>query len=116
MRAVIVVAVLLAFGITVNNQFVEWDDHDLILQNPNLNPPTVDGLMNHWREPHRQMYIPVVYTAWWTLAKLTPHPNPIVFHIGNLLVHAASSLVVYEILLILCGQRWTACFGAMIFA
>ena len=67
MRFVLAAAVLVAFGFSINAQFVGWDDQDLIVKNPNFNPPAVHGLVENWRRPDHQMYIPVVYTAWWTL-------------------------------------------------
>src|SRR5262249_44089281 len=65
-----------------------------------------------------QMYIPVVYTAWWTLAHVPASAglNPVAFHAANLVVHLLSAIVVYEILLLLIGSRYAACAGALIFA
>jgi protein O-mannosyl-transferase len=118
-RGVLLLAVLLAFGRVLGNQFVAWDDDYLILNNANLRPPTAEGLWNHWRQPHKKMYIPAVYTVWWTLAHVPAGEqkfNSAAFHGANLLAHLLATLVVYEIVLRLIGSRWAACAGALIFA
>src|SRR5207237_6388331 len=84
LRALIAAVVLIAFGYSVTGQFVEWDDQDLIISNPNFNPPTLHSLAEHWRRPDHQMYIPVVYSAWWGLAHFGM--KPVAFHAANVLV------------------------------
>ena len=67
MRAVIVGAVLLAFGISIRFGFVGWGDPEWITGNRSFNPPTLAGLSHLWRAPDHQMYVPVVRTCWWML-------------------------------------------------
>src|SRR6266480_4991899 len=120
MRGVIALAVIISFGAALAGRFVEWDDQALITGNPHINPPSLDGLVFHWRHSDFQMYIPVVYSAWWTLAHVPAAGgtglNPAAFHAANLLVHVLSSIVVFEILVLLIDSRWAACAGALIFA
>jgi protein O-mannosyl-transferase len=115
LRGVIALAAVLAFGCALSNQFVEWDDPELITQNANFNPPTIAGLANHWMQPHDQMYIPVVYSMWWSLALFSGAPSSLVFHLANLLVHILSGWVVFEILLMLVEAPVAACAGAIFF-
>src|SRR3954471_6534819 len=114
MRALIAASVVIAFGYSVTGQFVGWDDQELIVGNPNFNPPTMHGLLEHWRRADHQMYIPVVYSAWWGLAHFGM--NPLAFHVANVVVHLLSAWVVFEILLLLVESRWAACAGAILFA
>ena len=114
MRAVIALAVMIGFGYSITGQFVGWDDQDLIVGNAKLNPPTLHGFAEIWRGPDHQMYIPVVYSAWWGLAHFGMRPA--VFHAANLIMHLLSAWVVLEILLLLFRVRWAACAGAILFA
>jgi len=114
MRVGIALCVLISYGYSVAGRFVDWDDQDLITSNPNLSPPTLRGLVEIWRQSDHQMYIPVVYSAWWGLAHFGMNPH--VFHAANVLVHVLSGWVVFEILLLLVGSRSSACAGALLFA
>src|SRR5208282_4805265 len=110
-RLLLLVAILLAYGRSVGNDFVDWDDSQLIYNNPNLNPPTAMGLLHHWnpRSPDNTgMYDPLVFTVWWGLAHgaqldspdlLGAKLNPMVFHAANLVVHWLTTCLVVEILL-----------------
>lgn len=116
----IALAVIISFGAGLGGKFVAWDDQALITGNPHINPPTLAGLLYHWTHADFQMYIPVVYTAWWDLAHVPGSGgqalNPAAFHAANLLVHTVSAVVVFELLMLLIGSRFAACAGALIFA
>jgi protein O-mannosyl-transferase len=107
---------LCAFAQVFRAEFVQWDDPILIFQNPHLNPAHLSGLVWHWMHPHDQMYIPLVYTAWWGLIRLAGAPDPLLLHAVNLLLHIGSACVVYRILRNLVGQPWPATIGAILFA
>ncbi|HEX4055681.1 MAG TPA: hypothetical protein VHX86_15560 [Tepidisphaeraceae bacterium] len=127
-RLVLLAAILLAFGRILTNDFVNWDDRGLIFANPNIADPTLWGLMHQWnpKNPNNaEMYDPLVYTLWWSLAHVaqleTPDfqqskLNPYVFHAASLLVHWLSACVVLEILRRLKIGDWPAAAGAVIFA
>ena len=71
--AVIVLATLATFGVTIGHDFVGgWDDRPLIVNNELVNPPTTESLRAIWTGPHARMYIPAVYTTWWALAQVAP--------------------------------------------
>jgi hypothetical protein len=123
--ALIVIAVWITFGRTIGHEFAGgWDDGPLIVDNPLINPPTGEGLVNIWGRAHARMYIPVVYTTWWTLAhaRVTDEatrgttPNPYVFHAANVIVHTLSALIVFAILRLLVRRDWPAAAGALLFA
>lgn len=126
----IVAAIALTFGRVATHEFVGgWDDGPLIYENPLINPPTTSGLVKIWQGPHARMYIPMVYTTWWTLTRVasvpdpqtgTLQPNPWVFHCANLLVHTLGALVVFAILRRIARNDarsdLAACAGALLFA
>jgi hypothetical protein len=122
---VIVAAVFICFGRTICFEFVGgWDDGPLIVDNPLVNPPTPQGFVQIWRSPHARMYIPLVYTTWWTLARGSAIPsasgavelNPYVYHAANVTVHVLAALIVFMILRILVRHEWPAAAGALLFA
>ena len=123
--ALLLLATLAALWPVCRNQFVRWDDHAIIYQNPTLNPPTLADLRIWWTTPHQRLYTPVAYTIWGLLAWLAhvpPDPktgialDPHVFHTANLMLHLVTSMVAYFLLKRLVGQRWPAAAGAMVFA
>jgi Flp pilus assembly protein TadD len=111
---VIALAIVAVFGQIVGFDFVWFDDQIHILQNPNLNPLTLDSYMSFWTKQYQQLYIPVSYTIFALLALVSPHLpgksiaspegvfNPHVFHAASLLLHIANSLLIYLLL-----KRWT---------
>jgi iron(III) transport system ATP-binding protein len=107
------------------NQFVRWDDHAILYQNPTLNPPAWASLRIWWTTPHQRLYTPVAYTIWGLIAWLARIPaasetgialNPHVFHTANLILHLLTATVAYFLLKRLIGYRWPAAAGALLFA
>ena len=99
---ILALATIVTLGRVCGYGFTNAEDQGLITRNPNLNPPTLAGLWNHWRHPHIGLYIPVTYTAWWALAQLgqTSVPdetgsvlNSWIFRTFNLALHVASPLI-----------------------
>lgn len=91
---------LATFSQAIQAEFVRWDDHTLVLNNPRLVQPTWASLAAFWSEPSRGydgLYTPIAYTWWWLLARLFGLSG-MVFHIGNILLHVTASVLVYAIL------------------
>lgn len=120
----LVLFTLAVFWRVCGYKFVYWDDYDNVAQNP-VFPLTAESLARIWYLPYLQLYVPVTYTVWGILAIaarlnvpkgsgiwLDPHP----FHALNLLTHVLTVLIVYRLLCGLCGRRWPAWLGAMLFA
>src|SRR5262245_38869160 len=119
----LILAVIAALGIVCTFGFTNAEDESLITQNPNLNPATLAGLWNHWREPHLYLYIPMTYTMWWVLALIghvqTPDENgamlnPWLFHSANLVLHIVTSVLVLNLLRRLTGKELPALLGALL--
>lgn len=122
-------AVALVFGQCYRFELLEWDDMVHVVRNANVNPPSWTGVIETWRKPYFNLYVPATYTffaveAW--LAELNavgnaPPParntlDPRIFHLGNLCLHMANVLLVYVLLKRLVGHRGGAFFGALLFA
>jgi tetratricopeptide (TPR) repeat protein len=107
--ALIVVVTCLAFSPLFTSDFTNIDDPGTVARNPKLNPPTLASLLDFWdpRKPQMDLYVPVTYTVWSAVARLawlpTPdaagiHLNSWMFHGTNVILHALSALVVFQIL------------------
>src|SRR5580700_157574 len=127
-RLLLLVVILLVFGQVATHDFVDWDDGQHIYLNKNIVDHSFEGLLHHW-EPlspdNPQMYCPMVFTVWWSLAHLSDVQspdllgatlNPYIFHAANLVVHWLCACVVLEILLRLKIRGWAAAAGALVFA
>jgi hypothetical protein len=119
--------VLLTFARLFTAEFVRWDDAYTLHHNPRLNPPTWGHLAAYWREWRGEygLYIPLTYTVWSALAWVgrVDQPdatgialNPWVFHAANVILHAISALLVYQILSRLIRHPIAALVGALVFA
>ena len=112
----IALAVWATFGRATANEFISWDDELLITHNPRITDPTLSNLEWIWTHPHEDLFIPVVYTAWWTLAHLGGQPDPVIFHAANVALHLFNAWLVFLILRLLLRKDWPAFAGALLFA
>ncbi len=99
--------VFVVFGAAASFAFLDWDDVRQIQQNPNVNRPSWQGVRATWRAPYWGLYIPVSYTALAFEAAVAERVDPrsglselrpSVFHVGNLLLHAACTVLVFVLL------------------
>jgi protein O-mannosyl-transferase len=127
-RLLFLLAILVVFGRTMLNDFVDWDDTVLIIRNPYIKTPTLRGLAHEWNpnDPATYyMYDPLVYTTWWTISHgaqlqytdtLNGTLNPQIFHGANLIVHWLTACVVFEILRRIGLRDWPAAAATALFA
>lgn len=105
------------FAPAVRFDFVGWDDPDLVVQNPQLQSPTLGNLERFWTHPYASLYTPLAYSAWWCVARLSGGSlQPPAFHALTVLLHVCAALLVFSILLRLVGHAWAALAGALLFA
>jgi hypothetical protein len=129
LRALIFIAVFAVFARLCTSEFTWYDEAVNIHQNPLMNPPTLKSVAYYWTAVGPQapggLYIPLTYTLWSVVARLTYsdlpdasgiHLNPWAFHTLNVLLHALATVVVFNILRLLLRRDWAAALGAMIFA
>jgi hypothetical protein len=121
----LVVVTSAAMGGVLRNEFSWWDDHDTIHHNSSFNPPSGKAILEYWKKPSDGLYVPVTHSLWGGLAFLAEmkgtndegiHLNAQVYHAASLVLHIVAVLVLFRILLMLCGHVWPACAGAMLFA
>ena len=124
---VLAVLVALIYRRVAGQDFIRLDDDIHTYANPFYSPGA--SVLSFWRAPYQGLYIPVAYTLMALVvpfARLSaPGPmltdtgalfNPHVFHVFNLAVHIANSLLVYVLLRRLVRKEAGALFGALLFA
>jgi protein O-mannosyl-transferase len=85
--------VFIAYARVFNADFI-WDDESHLTRNPCIVGPL--GLKEIWTSA-RAVYYPLVLTSFWTVHKfagLSPWP----YHLLNVLLHAASAVLLWQIL------------------
>lgn len=93
--SLLVIAVFIAYRPAATGAFI-WDDDDYVAVNPNLR--WVGGLSNIWFHPTRSpQYYPVTFTSFWIEYQLWGG-DPRGYHEINILLHAASALMLWRIL------------------
>lgn len=104
---------------------LQYDDRTNVTENPHLNPVSMSGVAKFWSAPYAGLYAPLTYTFFAGEALLAERPatdikprhlSPSVFHLGNLLLHVACVLLVFDLLSLLVGNSAAACAGACLFA
>jgi len=122
---VLIVLTTLAYSNIPSHEFTCYDDDINIYENPYFHPINLDNTLHFWRHTYEHLYIPVSYTAWAAMGKLSNFFalrqegqvfDPHIYHTANLVVHLLNGLVVFLLLLHLVKNHWAACAGALLFA
>ncbi len=119
MVLLLVAAIAATFYSILGHGFVDWDDYDLIVENPGLNPVTLPGVLSFWTHSYKELYTPVSYTILAALAWVQPPGAPQaggLFHAASLAIHTVNALLALTILKRLTGSISAAGFGALLFA
>lgn len=106
---ILVLATLLAYGPAYRAGYV-WDDESYVVNNETLRSP--DGLRRIWFEiGATDQYYPLVFTTFWLEYQLWGL-HPAGYHIVNVLLHAASALMLWLMLRRL-GVKWAMLAGLL---
>jgi len=91
----LVVATVLAYLPALSAGFI-WNDDTYLTENPTLDGAT--GLKLIWTDPRaNEQYYPLVFTSFW-LEKRLWGLAPFGYHLVNVLLHAASALLLWRLL------------------
>jgi len=117
-------ATLGVYGQVAGFEFV-WDDGLHVVNNPYLNPVSRDSVLRLWREPFEGLYIPAAYSVYALeaylsrlLAGASPRAilQPLVFHVGNMILHLGCVALIFVVLGRLVRHWWAALAGALVFS
>jgi protein O-mannosyl-transferase len=105
----------LVYSRALFNGLTDFDDNEFILNNPLIRDTSLDGVISLFTSVFSGKYQPFV-----NLSFLLEHKffgfNPVVYHLTNVLLHLASTWVVYRLGQKLSGQQITAIVVAALFA
>jgi tetratricopeptide (TPR) repeat protein len=106
---------LAIYGSSLSNEFVDWDDRLLIVENPivhSLTPATVKQAFTTY-DP--ELYIPLTLVGY-QFNHLIAGLSPFIYHFENLLFHLLNAALVVWFILLLTGNRWIAAVTGLLFA
>lgn len=110
----IIVLTACAFWPSLSNDFVNWDDHEYVLENPYIQGWTIENLRAIWTQSRGANYHPLVFMSHLLEYRLWGL-SPAGYHAVNLALHILTSLFVFWFLLELGFNRWAACLTAIWF-
>lgn len=126
---VLLIAVSIVFSRLASAGFVSFDDDFQVYANPFLNPPTLQSVAHFWAHAYEQLYVPLAYTIFAAVARLSGVPAhhdvslgsavtlaPAPFHVANIALHFANVLLCFALIFRLTGRRRTALICALLFA
>lgn len=97
----------------LQNTFIGWDDYPYIRDNTLLR--SADGLARIWTTREAPQYYPLTFTSYWIEYQLWG-PRPVVYFLGNVLLHALNVLLLGVLLRALGANRWITWLACAFFA
>src|SRR5580658_3415229 len=97
----LVAVTFLTFRPILRNGFIDWDDRDLVADNPDFVAPHPILIAHYWTKPFGGLYVPLTYTAWGLIASAarpsggTAELDAGAFHAASLGVHILASTLVF---------------------
>ncbi len=104
---------------TINFELV-WDDFGHTTNNEYLDPINLENLSHFWTEIFWGLYIPVSYTLWAGIMKLSlltglDSHYSMIFHLVNIILHSINGLLVFTLLHHFITNKWHALIGTLFF-
>ena len=108
----LLILVLAIYANSFGNQFTNWDDKKLVLENPQVTEfdfvATFVPVPGHTYQPLRVLSYAIDYGIW--------GDNPLGYHIGNTVLHALASIFLFLAMARLLPNRGMALLVALLFA
>lgn len=101
---------LAVFSPVLNGPFLSWDDREHLELNPLV---TTQNFSEIWTRPYFGLYIPVTYSIWAVIYKVTQ--SPAAFHIFNVLLHVLNAWLVFLLIGRTNREKWAPWAGAGFF-
>ena len=109
-------AVGLVFLQTTAFEFINYDDHSGVCDNPRVTRPlTFGGLMAAFTERHVESWAPLTCVSHILVWHLLGH-DASVHHLTNVVLHAASAALLLLVLWRMTGRKWPSALAAALFA
>lgn len=89
----VVLLTIAAHARGLQGQFLEWDDYSHITQNPAIRSLSPANLWSMFTEPTAKLYVPLTWLSFAIDYQVWGH-NPFGYHLTNLLLHVANTVLV----------------------
>ncbi len=113
--AFLVLGAVLVFGQTVRHDFVNYDDDECVYRNPHVTPGlTVPAIVWALTHRHAEIWAPLTWTSHMIdcqIYGLSAGGH----HITNVLLHAATAVLLFLVLRQMSGQLWPSAVAAALF-
>lgn len=121
---ILLVCVLAVFYPVCSFEFLNYDDNFNVYTNERITNFSCANLWYFWTHFYENLYIPLTYTLWGMLSKLSfllpathnTNLHPALYHGMNLLLHGVNVLLLFRILRLLLNSDCAAAVGALLFA
>ena len=115
--SLLLLAVALVFGQTLRFDFVNYDDNDYVYGNPHVaHGLTARGMTWAFATGHASNWHPLTWLSHMVDCQLYGLKWPGGHHLTNVLLHAASTIILFLVLREMTGQLWPSAFVAALFA
>jgi tetratricopeptide (TPR) repeat protein len=106
----------LVFGQTVRFQFINFDDNEYVFKNPQVaRGLTIEGIVWAFTHVHSANWHPVTWLSHMLDGQFYGL-NPGGHHLTNVLLHAATAILLFLVLRQMTGALWRSAFVAAVFA
>ncbi len=114
--ACLLLAVVLVFAKTVSYEFVNYDNAQLVSDNPQVaRGLTAQGVVWAFTTAVAKEWYPLTWISY-MLDRELYGPQPWGYHLTNVLLHAATSVVLFLVLRRMTGSLWASALVALLFA
>ncbi len=113
---ILLLAVALVFGKAVLYDFVNYDDDTLVYENPVVARGfTGQGIVWAFTTSVADMWYPLTWVSYMLDSQMYG-PKPWGYHLTNVLLHAATSVILFLVLRRMTGDLWASALVALLFA
>ena len=114
--ALLILAIIVAYEPIRHNDFVRYDDDTYVTENPNVSGGiTLKSVKWAFTQFHAANWHPLTWLSHMLDCELYGL-NPLGHHVTNLLLHIASTLLLFQLLRQMTNAVWKSCFVAAVFA
>ncbi|MDD3877699.1 MAG: tetratricopeptide repeat protein [Bacteroidales bacterium] len=111
----IIFITLFIYRNSVHHDFVNWDDKQTIIENPNIKDFNVESVGYLFKESYHTDYRPLTYTLYALIYKFWGM-NPKPYHTVNLFLHILNIILVFGLIRLLTKKDFISFIVAFIFA
>jgi protein O-mannosyl-transferase len=113
----LLVLTAIVFGATVHHGFVNYDDEPYVVENPHVTRGlTSEGIRWAFTQSHASNWHPLTWVSHMADVELYGVTNPGGHHLTSLVLHAATALILFLVLLQMTAALWPSAFASAVFA